>query len=83
MDEPALIRFFSELTGAPEGSARCVVIYLDLLQRDYFPSALGPDSGTASAAAIQHAGAPWATAKDEGRSHLVYPVHAPRFGLAR
>lgn len=39
MDEPQLIRFFIDLTGEPEGAARSVLIYLDILERDYFPSA--------------------------------------------
>lgn len=35
MDELGLIQFFSDLTGASESTARCVVIYLDLLEWHY------------------------------------------------
>ena len=37
MDEPALIRLFVDLTGETESNARSVVMYLDMLERDYFP----------------------------------------------
>jgi hypothetical protein len=39
MDEPKLIRLFTDLTGEPEGTARSVVMYLDMLEEDYFPTA--------------------------------------------
>ncbi|MFO1501375.1 MAG: hypothetical protein U1G07_23800 [Verrucomicrobiota bacterium] len=37
MDEPGLINFFVDLTGQSESSARSVVMYLDMLERDFFP----------------------------------------------
>jgi hypothetical protein len=37
MDEPSLIRLFTNITGEGESNARCVMAYLDLLRRDYFP----------------------------------------------
>lgn len=37
MEESKLINFLTELTGESEGSARSLVMYLDLLEKDYFP----------------------------------------------
>jgi hypothetical protein len=34
MDELALIRLFIELTGESDGAARCVLMYLEILERD-------------------------------------------------
>ena len=43
MEEPGLIRLFTDLTGESESAARCVIMYLDLLERDYFPRASQDD----------------------------------------
>lgn len=37
MDELGLMRWFSELTGETDSAARCTIMYLDLLEHDYFP----------------------------------------------
>ena len=39
MDETSLIRMFVDLTGDTEAAGRSVVMYLDMLERDYFPNA--------------------------------------------
>jgi hypothetical protein len=36
VDELALIRLFQEITGESDSSARCVVMYLEMLRQDYF-----------------------------------------------
>lgn len=41
MDEAALVRFYTSLTGETETAARSVVMYLDMLQENYFPNQTG------------------------------------------
>ena len=41
MDEAGLIRSFVDMTGQSESSARSVVMYLEILARDYFPRLSG------------------------------------------
>jgi hypothetical protein len=38
MDEIALIQLFIELTGDTEAAGRSVIMYLDILEHDYFPN---------------------------------------------
>jgi hypothetical protein len=38
VDEPKLIELFTELTGESEITGRAVVMYIDMLERDYFPA---------------------------------------------
>lgn len=49
MDEMALIREFVDLTGATESSARCVLMYLDVLEAhppaEYVSSEKSTDAG--------------------------------------
>jgi len=37
VNEVELLRLFTEITGETENAARCVIMYLDMLEHDYFP----------------------------------------------
>lgn len=46
MDETALIQMFVAVTGDTETAGRSVVMYLEILERDYFPN-LNPNEAAA------------------------------------
>jgi hypothetical protein len=37
VDEPSLVRLFVELTGDSDAAGKSVLMYLEILERDYFP----------------------------------------------
>ena len=57
MDESKLIRLFSDLTGESEGAARNVVMYLEMLETDYFrrtdAANTGPDDAVSEKGAVK------------------------------
>jgi len=55
VNEVALLRLFTELTGETESAARCVIMYLEMLERDYFPQN-HPDALAPAAALVQNSG---------------------------
>jgi hypothetical protein len=57
MDEAALIRLFVDLTGDSDSAGRSVLMYLDMLEHDYFPNR-NPESPSGSAQPQEPPGGP-------------------------
>ena len=57
MDDTKLIGLFTELTGESDSTARSVLMYMDMLESDYFPTP-PPPTATPGKGAVEEQGDP-------------------------